>query len=118
MRGMSRRLARALLRRCPRCGSRGIFTGWWALRASCPRCDLTYEREEGYWLGAIAVNTGATILAFAVVFVASIVATWPDPAWGAVSMITVTTCVLVPIVFYPLSKTIWVAVDLTLSALE
>jgi uncharacterized protein (DUF983 family) len=103
-----------MLRRCPRCGGRGIFTGWWALRDECPTCHLRYEREEGYWLGAIAINTGVTIAAFAAVFVLSIVATWPDPPWTAISVTTVATCAVVPILFYPLSKTVWVAVDLTL----
>jgi uncharacterized protein (DUF983 family) len=111
---MARRISRALLRRCPRCGSGGIFAGWWALRDRCPRCDLVYEREEGYWLGAIAINTGAAIVAFGVVFVGSIVATWPSPPWGVVSAAVIATTLIVPIVFYPISKTIWVAIDLTL----
>jgi len=109
-----RRIFRALRRRCPRCGSADIFDGWWRLRAHCPRCALLFEREEGYWLGAIAINTGATIAAFAVVLVGTIVATWPTPPWGLVSAATIGVAAIVPILFYPLSKTLWMAIDLTL----
>lgn len=112
---MLRRLGRAIARRCPRCGASGIFSGWWTLRDACPNCDLRYEREEGYWLGAIAINTGLTIAAFAVVFVGMIVATWPSPPWGAVGAATIAVTAILPIVLYPISKTVWVAVDLGLS---
>lgn len=112
---MPRRFARALLRRCPRCGTAGIFTGWWSLAASCPGCGLRYEREEGYWLGAIAINTGATIVAFAAVLVGSMVATWPTPPWGGIAVATIAVNLLFPVAFYPISKTVWVAIDLGLS---
>lgn len=111
---MTRRLLRALRRRCPRCASVGVFEGWWRLRPNCPTCHLLFEREEGYWLGAIAINTAATIAVFAVVFVGMIVATWPDPPWSLVSAATIAVTAITPILFYPLSKTIWVAIDLTM----
>jgi hypothetical protein len=75
-----------------------------------------FEREEGYWLGAIAVNTGATIAAFALVLVGTIVATWPTPPWGLVSAATIATSAITPVLFYPLAKTVWIAIDLTMSA--
>ncbi len=27
------------------------------MTGECPRCGLKFEREEGYWLGAIIINT-------------------------------------------------------------
>lgn len=82
---------------------------------ACPRCALRYEREEGYWLGAVAINTGATVVVFGAVFVLSMVATWPSPPWGLIAAVTVTVNLVFPIAFYPVSKTLWVAVDLALS---
>ena len=84
------------------------------MRDACPGCDLRFEREEGYWLGAIAINTGFAIVAFAVVLVGSIVTTWPSPPWGLVGVVTVIANAAVPIVMYPISKTAWVAIDLTM----
>ena len=49
-------MGRALSRRCPYCGSPGIYDGYFALRERCPRCGVRFEREEGYFLGAYALN--------------------------------------------------------------
>ena len=49
-------MRRALSRRCPYCGSPGIYDGYFALRERCPRCGVRFEREEGYFLGAYALN--------------------------------------------------------------
>ncbi len=49
-------MRRALTRRCPYCGSPGIYDGYFALRERCPRCGVRFEREEGYFLGAYALN--------------------------------------------------------------
>lgn len=104
--------ARALLRRCPRCGSKRIFSGWFNLPAACPRCGLALEREEGYWLGAMAVNLGITELLFAVLLVTWAVLAWPDVPWVWLTVAGLALNAIVPIVFYPISKTIFLAVDL------
>lgn len=84
------------------------------MAAACPRCHHRYERHEGYWLGAIAINTIVTIGVFAVVFVGWMVLTWPDPPWTAISVGVVALTALFPVLFYPWSKTLWVALELTL----
>ena len=48
-------MRRALTRRCPYCGS-PVSTTATALRERCPRCGVRFEREEGYFLGAYALN--------------------------------------------------------------
>lgn len=78
----------------------------------CPRCGLHFEREEGYWLGAMMVNLGAAELAFVAVLVGMSVAYWPEVPWIAVFIVSVFVSVAVPLFFYPFSKTIWVAGDL------
>jgi uncharacterized protein (DUF983 family) len=55
-------LGRALRLRCPRCGQTPLFTGWFAMRDACPACGLRYEREQGYFVGAIYVNYALTSL--------------------------------------------------------
>ena len=44
----------------------------------CPSCGLHFEREPGYFAGALAINIMAVGALFAVVFVALLVATVPD----------------------------------------
>lgn len=79
---------------------------------ACPRCGLHFEREEGYWLGAMMVNLAVTEMVFVAVLVGMGVAFWPDVPWTTVFIVGVLVTVAVPLFFYPFSKTIWVAGDL------
>lgn len=107
-------LLRGCAKRCPRCGQGGLFRRWWTLADRCPRCRLPFERGEGYWLGAMAVNLGATELVFGLVVLAIAVPTWPDVPWGWLTAIGIAVNALFPIFFYPYSKTIFIAIDLLL----
>jgi uncharacterized protein (DUF983 family) len=88
------------------------------LTEHCPRCRHRFERHEGYWLGAIAINTIATMGVFAVALVAAMVLTWPDPPWTAITVGLVTSNTIFPVAFYPWSKTLWIALDLSLHPVE
>jgi hypothetical protein len=60
------------------------------------------------------VNIAACELWFAILFVAVIVATLPDVAWVPLLAVALLTNGLLPVVFYPWSKTIWMALDVYL----
>ena len=94
-------LWRGLLRRCPRCGERDVWTGW-------------FERGEGYWLGAMAINLGVTEAVFGILVIAWAALTWPDVPWMWVLVVGLVVNAALPIVFYPFSKTLFLAVDLIL----
>jgi hypothetical protein len=49
---------------------------------------------------------------FGIFFVATLILTAPDFPWVPLLLVAVGTNAFVPLVFYPLSKTIWVAFDL------
>jgi len=105
-----------LTRRCPRCGAGHLFQGprlwgWFTLAPDCPRCRLHFEREEGYWAGALAINIGITFGLFAIVFIALVAATIPEIPVVPLLAVLVPIVVITPIVAYPFSKTIWMAVD-------
>jgi uncharacterized protein (DUF983 family) len=105
--------ARALVRRCPNCGGRPIFDGWFRMRERCPRCGLHLHRgEEGYQVGAYMFNIIAAELIFAAIFLAVLIATWPDPPWDLLLYGGMALMIVAPIVFYPLSKTLFLAFDL------
>src|SRR5260370_2178405 len=64
-------LKRALLLRCPRCGKGKIFRRRFTTYENCSVCHLVFEREEGFYTGAIAINlivSELLITAFAVPF--------------------------------------------------
>lgn len=103
---------RALTRRCPVCGGRKIFDGWYPLKAQCPSCGYRFERESGYWVSAIIVNTAVTFALFGLFFVATLLLTAPDIPWAPIVIVGLVTNVVFPIVFFPMSKTFLMAVDL------
>jgi hypothetical protein len=51
-------------------------------------------------------------LIFGIMFVAGIFATAPDVQWLPLLVIGVVTNLFVPVLFFPFSKTVWVALDL------
>jgi uncharacterized protein (DUF983 family) len=77
----------------------------------CPRCGLHFEREQGYWAGALAINILSVGAVFAVSFLVAMILTVPDVPVPLMLAIFVPLMVLGPIVWYPFSKTLWVAVD-------
>lgn len=111
-------LLRGAQRRCPRCGERKIARHWLKLKDRCPRCALYFEREEGYWTGAIALNTLVTELLFAVLLVGVAIWTWPNIPTLKLLIAGVLLNAIVPLLFYPISKTLWIAIDLILHPLE
>ena len=58
--GLVRMIGRALLRRCPRCGGQGWFTGWFRRVDRCQACGYKYERAPGFVLGEVTMNTIVT----------------------------------------------------------
>jgi uncharacterized protein (DUF983 family) len=111
-------LARGLLRRCPRCGARGLFDGWFDLKPACPSCGLETERGEGFWLGGMAVNLGITEAIFGGFLVASIAATWPDPPWTLILVVGLAINAIVPVVLYPVAKSVFLGIDMLMFRMD
>jgi Protein of unknown function (DUF983) len=87
----------------------------------CPRCGVRFEREEGFFLGAYVVNFGVTEGLLLVLLMAYVLVQANDPDGVPVLPVVlaaVGAAVLMPLAFYPLSRTIWVAVELVMRPLE
>jgi len=104
---------RALRLRCPNCGRSGLFTSWFRMRERCPVCGLKAERgDEGYQVGSYMFNIIAAELLFAALFIGTIVLTWPTPPWTLLEYGGIGLMILAPFVFFPFSKTLFLAFDL------
>jgi hypothetical protein len=57
-------------------------------------------------------NIVASELVFAAAFLGVLVLTWPDPPWDALLYGGVVVMLVAPFVFYPFSKTLFLAFDL------
>ena len=106
-------MLRGIRKRCPRCGGGHLFESWTEMVETCPRCGLVFEQEEGYWVGALVYNMAITMLVFGIYIAAGTISTWPDSPVLPLVGIGIVIAIAFPIFFYPYSKTIWVATDLT-----
>ncbi|MCY4645695.1 MAG: DUF983 domain-containing protein [Gammaproteobacteria bacterium] len=50
---LPRRLHAVVRLRCPRCLNGAVFASLWKMHPLCPSCRLEYEREPGYFTGAM-----------------------------------------------------------------
>jgi uncharacterized protein (DUF983 family) len=103
---------RGWTKRCPSCGNGGIFESWTKLRPDCPTCGFVFEREEGYWTGAMGANIIVTELVFVALMVTVFVVTWPDSPVREMIIGAIVFNITFPIFFYPFSKTVWMAFDI------
>jgi uncharacterized protein (DUF983 family) len=100
-----------LRRRCPRCGERRIFLTRLQLVERCPRCDLRFERQEGGFLGAMTLNYSIAVVVWIVMLTLTLVFTVPNVPVVPLLIASVAVFVVVPLWFYPRSKTLWAAVE-------
>jgi len=107
---------RGLFRRCPHCGNRrASFTKWFVRHERCVGCGLRWERNyEGFMLGAMAmsfITTGGLLL---LTMGIGVIVTYPDVALVPVLASTIGVTLLVGVGGYPISYTLWQAIDLYL----
>lgn len=107
-------VGRALLLRCPRCGSGGVLDGWFKLRDRCGVCALGLRRapESDEWFGGYFINLIISQLLMLVVVIGYVIWTWPAVPWNTVEMLTIAMIFVSSILSYPFSKLVWVAVEL------
>jgi uncharacterized protein (DUF983 family) len=60
-------LAAIVRQMCPRCRAarifrKSIFTGFPRMQERCPNCGLKFEREQGYFLGAMYISYGLALI--------------------------------------------------------
>ena len=112
-------LIRALFLRCPHCGKGKLFRRGFTMYERCPVCGWSFEREEGYWTGAVAVNLVVTELLVTLLVV-------PLAVWLAITQQPITLLVItglplafiLPFVFFRHSKSFWMSIDFMLHPVD
>jgi len=85
---------------------------------ACPRCGLRFNRLPGHWLGSWFLNIMVVQVVVVVVLIVGMAATYPDTPMGTIGIIEVVVCIAVPFLFFPFSRTIWLAIDLAMRPVE
>lgn len=109
-------LLRGVRRRCPWCGGRGaFFTGWFAKQDRCRTCGIGWRRgDEGFELGALAISAMLCLGPLIVGLGAGVIATSPDIPVLEMILVLGAAAIVLPIVVYPISYTVWQAVDIAM----
>jgi uncharacterized protein (DUF983 family) len=108
-----RMLRRAVMLRCPWCGSRRTFVRrWFGKYDRCRTCGIRWRREEGFELGAVTINIVLTFIVLTAAMTIGFIRTSPDIPVLPMVMSLVGVAILMPIVIYPFTFTIWLALDL------
>ncbi len=107
-----------MTKRCARCGEHRLFHKWVTMVERCPRCGHKFQRGDGFWLGSVMINMAVTFALFLLIFVGGMVATWPDTPWTGLLITTLLINAVLPVLFHPFSRTIWVGLELAFHPLE
>lgn len=109
-----RLLQRGFCLRCPLCGQGPLFAGWFAMHERCQHCRWRFEREPGYFLGAMYINYGVTV-------VIALLGYFALEYWAPVSLtmqlvLWVVFGTLFPVVFFRHARGLWLGFDLLCDA--
>jgi uncharacterized protein (DUF983 family) len=101
----------AILRqRCPRCLEGRIFRGRFAMNDPCPCCNLIFQREEGYFLGALYISYPLSLMILVPLFFA---ANALLPNWNSFLVVLVTVLPYLPLMpaVFRYSRVLWIHFD-------
>ncbi len=113
-------LGRGLLRRCPWCGDRrAYFRRWFFKFERCQGCQLAWRRGDiGFELGPIVISTIITFGAIIVGIAGGFILFAPEVAVVPLTLVILGAAIIIPVVTYPITYTIWQASDLAMRPLE
>jgi uncharacterized protein (DUF983 family) len=109
---MGEAIRRGLKKRCPNCGQGKVFRSYFKLNESCSVCGFRFEREPGYWVGALSVNIAFCEIWYFLLFVGTVIVTAPDVEWQWLLIFGLLTNAILPFVLLPYSRTLWLSLHL------
>lgn len=102
-------LARSLRLRCPGCGQTKLFRGLFRMNERCPVCQLSFEREQGFYLGAIYFNYGLTALVVAIAYPVLMLSRTLPPQQALFACMAFV--LVFPIFFHRFARSLWLGFD-------
>src|ERR1044071_5202207 len=102
-------LGNGLRLRSPPCGIGALYAKAFRMHSNCPQCGLKFEREQGYFVGAIYVNYAATV--FFAITGFFLLDMYPGLDINRQLEIWVPFAVLFPILFFHHSRSLWLVLE-------
>ena len=88
------------------------------MATECPTCGLIFGRIPGHWLGSWFLNVCVVQTVVLGILIVGVGVTWPDPPIVAISVGAGIAAVVTPLAFFPISRTLWTAIDLAMRPLD
>lgn len=107
-RQIGKTILRCLGLRCPVCGDSLIIQSPFKIRHHCPSCSALYQREEGFFVGALTINVVTTELIILLLYMACV---FILSSYQLILVILFITGLLFPVAFYHHSWSIWLSLD-------
>ncbi len=102
-------MIRGLKLRCPACGEAALYRAPFKMRSQCSFCEFTFQREQGYFVGAIYVNV---ILTESLIFFVYLMSLLLLPASDqTIYLVLFAMALVLPILFYHHARSLWLAFD-------
>ncbi len=86
------------------------------MHARCPTCQLVFEREPGYFVGAIYLNYGMTVLIVMPAYV--MLNAWLPVGLALQLLLGGAFVVLFPLWFFRYSRSLWLSLDYLVDPVE
>jgi uncharacterized protein (DUF983 family) len=104
-----RRVLALVALRCPRCLVGRVWRRFLSMNLACPECGFVFERESGYFAGAMVVSYALAVPILAGIVIALIMVAKLD-AVAALIIGNTAYLVLVPFIFR-YSRVVWLHID-------
>lgn len=91
------------------CGGASIVERPFHVRHHCPACRALFKREEGFFVGAIAINLVTTEAVILLVYLASL--PFVETHFQMLLNVMLVLALVFPIVFYHHSWSLWLGFD-------
>jgi uncharacterized protein (DUF983 family) len=95
--------------RCPVCGDASLVRAPFHIRHHCPACAALFKREDGFFVGALAINVVTTEVVLLVFYFIYLLLT-DEPGRLLIPALIVASF-LFPALFYHHSWSIWLTLD-------
>lgn len=107
---------RGLTLRCPDCGLGPLYRAAFRMNTQCRYCGLIYEREQGYFIGAIYINViGTESLLLGTLLIYGLIT-------GTINQTILTVlfflAIALPLLFYHHSRSLWLCIDYIINPRE
>ena len=101
--------------RCPHCRRGKVLRNWYGMHERCPACHFRYERsDENYFQGAMFINFMIGGFTFGASLLAVLMLSWPNVPWDALTYGAPVVMLAFMVLLYPISKVVWLTVDVML----